>query len=70
MEKIICKNHILQHCEKCLSDEKNKQCEGYVPTKIFIFEVKEGDKDVLRNTQFQYVRGGEANYWRDSSHSL
>jgi hypothetical protein len=68
--EIICLNHILGKCLKCWSDEKNKQCEGYVPTKIFIFEVKEGDKDVLRNTQFQYDGSGEKDYWRDSSYSL
>ena len=53
MMEIICINHILGKCPKCWSDEKNKQCGGYKPIMIFIFEVKEGEKDGKQSKTMQ-----------------
>jgi hypothetical protein len=29
-------------CRKCVADEKNRQCRGYVPVMVWVFEVKDG----------------------------
>ena len=39
-KKIKIRNDAWGDCSVCLPDEKNKQCQGFVPVGIFVFEVK------------------------------
>ncbi len=45
MEEIICLGHILGKCKHCLSDDFNKQCNGYIPVKVWVLKVKENEDE-------------------------
>ena len=42
---VVCLGHIIGSCPHCIADEKNKDCPYYKPVKIWILEVKGGEKN-------------------------
>jgi len=53
MNEVVCLGQVLGKCPKCLSDEKNKQCEGYVPITIYTFIVRENFEKKENETSYR-----------------